>query len=67
MFRATPVMREVARIELPSTRAATTAARSALLRTFAILNIMPERLGNVKWFVIGSSTKRRLTWYQPIG
>jgi hypothetical protein len=41
-------MRDVARIELPSTRAATTAARSALLRTFAILSIMLERSGKVK-------------------
>ena len=44
MFRAMPVMRDVERIELPSTRAATTAVRSALLRTFAILSIMLDRI-----------------------
>jgi hypothetical protein len=43
-------MREVARIELPSTKAATTAVRSALLRTFAILSIMLERSRIVKGF-----------------
>jgi hypothetical protein len=37
VFFATPVMRTVERIELPSTRAATTAARFEVLSTFAIL------------------------------
>jgi len=41
-------MRAVARIEQPSTRAETTAARSALLRTFAVLSIMLERRRKVK-------------------
>ena len=48
MFLATPVMRAVARMLQPSTRAETTAARSELLRAFAILNIMRERTGKVK-------------------
>src|SRR3954467_8922739 len=45
VFFATPVMRTVARMLLPSTSAATTAARFSVLRTFAILTIMLDRLG----------------------
>jgi hypothetical protein len=43
-------MREVLRIEQPSTRAETTATRSEVLRTFAILSIIRERSGIVKTF-----------------
>lgn len=57
MFRDTPVIREVLRIEQPSTRAATTAARSAVLRTFAILTIMPKRFGKVK--VVSCEVKQK--------
>ena len=44
---AAPVIRHVARIELPSTSAATMAVRFALVNLF-ILTIMPERSCNVK-------------------
>ena len=50
VFFDTPVIRTVARIELPSTRAEMTAARFAVLSTFAILTIMLRREGKVKNF-----------------
>jgi hypothetical protein len=45
VLRATPVILDVERIEQPSTRAETTAARSERLRTFAILSAILERQG----------------------
>jgi hypothetical protein len=42
VFRATPVIREVERMELPSTSAATTRTRSPFVSVF-ILNIMLEQ------------------------
>ena len=50
VLRATPVMREVERMLLPSTKAAKTRIRSALLSVF-ILSIMLEQTGSVKHFV----------------
>ena len=47
MFLATPVIRTVARIELPSTRQRTTAVLLAVESVF-ILTIMLDRIGNVK-------------------
>jgi hypothetical protein len=47
VFFATPVMRQVARIELPSTREAVTAARFSAVSLF-ILTLMPDRSGMVK-------------------
>lgn len=45
VFFATPVIRTVPRIELPSTKHRTTAARFSVLRTFAILTIIRDRSG----------------------
>src|ERR1019366_1457968 len=50
VLRATPVMREVERRLLPSTKAATTWIRSLLLSVF-IMSIMLERTNVVKHFL----------------
>ena len=50
MFRATPAIRAVARIELPSTRHRMTVTRSEVLSRF-ILDIMLDDLTEVKHFV----------------
>ncbi len=47
MFLATPVIRTVARMELPSTRQRTTAVLLAVESVF-ILTILLERIGIVK-------------------
>jgi hypothetical protein len=46
-------MRAVARMPHPSTRADTIWTRFGVLSTFAILDIMRERVGIVKSFVVG--------------
>lgn len=48
VFRLTPTMREVARMEQPSTKAATMRVRFSGLSTLAIGDIMLERLGKIK-------------------
>src|ERR1700686_5457134 len=50
VFRATPVIREVERMLLPSTRAATTLTRSSCVSVF-IMSIMLELIKMVKHFV----------------
>ena len=53
VFLAKPVMRTVARIELPSTSARMICARSARLNLF-ILTIMHDRSRFVKWVMQAS-------------
>ena len=60
VFRATPVMRQVERRELPSVRAATTAARFAGERTFAMLCLSGQALSRgIPLAVVVSSAVRR--------
>jgi hypothetical protein len=63
-------MRAVARMPHPSTRADTIWTRFGVLSTFAILDIMRERVGKVKRFVVASFillNGQALDSHQPIG